>query len=65
MPGQLLQVEPVVSFGSRLTQPRYYFFVPVGRFNVGDAELCKTDSRYAEPPESATRYSGLSTSQPT
>jgi hypothetical protein len=51
MPGQLLQVEPVMSFGSRLTEPRYYFFVPVGRFKVGDAELCKTDTRYPEPPD--------------
>jgi len=51
MPGQLLQVEPVVSFGSRLSEPRYYFFVPIGRFKIGGAELCKTDTRYAEPPE--------------
>lgn len=51
MPGQLLQVEPVMSFSSRLTAPRYYFFVPIGRFKVGDAEICKTDTRYAEPPE--------------
>jgi hypothetical protein len=51
MPGQLLQVEPVRSFGSRLTEPRYYFFVPIGRFKVGDAELCKTDTRYPEPPD--------------
>lgn len=51
-PGQLLQVEPVQSYGSyRLTQPRYYFFVPIGRFRIGGVTICTMDPRYAPPPE--------------
>ncbi|MFL6261371.1 MAG: hypothetical protein ACJ76Y_16865 [Thermoanaerobaculia bacterium] len=50
-PGQLIQVEPERSFGRRLDKARYYFFVPVARFQIGSVELCKTDPRYAEPPD--------------
>jgi hypothetical protein len=50
-PGQLFQIEPVRSYGYPLSQARYYFFVPVGRFTVGGVTICKTDERYAEPPE--------------
>ncbi|HXO41571.1 MAG TPA: hypothetical protein VN999_08995 [Thermoanaerobaculia bacterium] len=50
-PGQLFQIEPVRSYGYPLTQARYYFFVPVGRFTVGGVTICKTDERYAEPPD--------------
>jgi hypothetical protein len=50
-PGQLLQIAPVLSYGYPLSQPRYYFFVPIARFRVGEIELCKTDPRYAEPPD--------------
>jgi hypothetical protein len=50
-PGQLLQIEPVRSYGHPLSQPRYYFFVPVGRFTVGGVKICKTDDRYAKPPD--------------
>jgi hypothetical protein len=50
-PGQLLQIEPVRSYGQPLSQPRYYFFVPVGRFTVAGVTICKTDERYAKPPD--------------
>ena len=50
-PGQLFQIEPVSSYGYPLAQARYYFFVPIGRFTVGGVTICKTDERYAEPPD--------------
>jgi hypothetical protein len=50
-PGQLLQIEPERSYGRRLDKARYYFFVPVARFQIGGVEICKTDPRYAEPPD--------------
>lgn len=50
-PGQLFQVEPVQSYGANLSQAAYYFFMPVGRFRIGGVEICKTDERYADPPE--------------
>jgi hypothetical protein len=50
-PGQLLQIEPVRSYGHQLSHNRYYFFVPIGRFTVGGVTICKTDERYAEPPD--------------
>jgi hypothetical protein len=49
-PGQLLQIEPIRSYGYTLSKPRYYFFVPIGRFRIDGVEICKTDQRYAEPP---------------
>jgi hypothetical protein len=50
-PGQLFQVEPLRSYGQALTQARYYFFIPIGRFQFGGIEICKTDERYAQPPQ--------------
>jgi hypothetical protein len=50
-PGQLIQIEPERSFGRRLDKARYYFFVPVAQFQIGGVEICKTDPRYAEPPD--------------
>ena len=50
-PGQLVEVEPErFLFGRLPTQP-YYFFIPVGRFAVGEAEICKTDTRWTELPK--------------
>lgn len=50
-PGQLVEVEPErFLFGRLPTQP-YYFFIPVGRFAVGQAEICKTDTRWTELPK--------------
>ena len=51
VPGQLLQVVPVRTFGKPLPRQHYYFFVPVGRFALGEIEICKEDAAYAEPPE--------------
>jgi hypothetical protein len=50
-PGQLFQLEPVRSYGSPLSKARYYFFMPIGRFSVAGLTICKTDQRYAEPPD--------------
>jgi hypothetical protein len=50
-PGQLFQIEPVHSYGYPLSKAVYYFFVPIGRFRLGGVEICKTDERYADPPE--------------
>jgi hypothetical protein len=51
VPGQLLQIEPERSYGLRLDKARYYFFIPIAQLQIGGVELCKTDPRYAEPPE--------------
>jgi hypothetical protein len=51
VPGQLLQIKPERSYGQALSKARYYFFVPVGQFQIGGVDICKTDPRYAEPPE--------------
>jgi len=51
-PGQLVQIKPVQSFASyQLTQPRYYFFLPIGRFRIDGVTICTKDLRYAPPPE--------------
>lgn len=50
-PGQLLKVAPEQEFrGVGLNEPAYYVFYPVGRFKVDGITICKTDSRYPEPP---------------
>src|SRR4051794_7986297 len=53
IPGQLLRFSPTKAFGRRLqtSSPAYYVFMPIGRFSVGNTEICKSDIRYAEPPE--------------
>lgn len=51
VPGQLLQIEPSRWYGMALTQPRYYFFVPTGRFRIAGVKICKTDQRYAPAPD--------------
>jgi hypothetical protein len=50
-PARLFQIEPIRSYGMELTQPRYYFSVPTGRFHLAGVEICKTDQRYAAAPE--------------
>lgn len=50
-PARLFQIEPIRSYGMPLTQPRYYFSVPTGRFRLAGVEICKTDQRYAAAPE--------------
>jgi hypothetical protein len=51
IPGQLLQVAPLKTFGAPLPDQHYYFFIPVGQFSVGQRSICKEDASYAEPPE--------------
>jgi hypothetical protein len=50
-PGQLLQIQPILSHGHPLSQPRYYFFVPIGKFHLRGVLICKMDQRYADPPD--------------
>jgi hypothetical protein len=50
-PGQLLQIQPIQAFGCPLSQPRYYFFEPFGRFRVGGVTICTTHYLYADPPD--------------
>ena len=50
-PGQLLRVVPEeVIKGSSRDVPAYFVFFPVGTLKLGDLKICKTDSRYPEPP---------------
>ena len=51
IPGQLLQVVPLKAFGEPLPAKHYYFFIPMGRFPLGQRLICKQDASYAEPPE--------------
>jgi len=48
--GQLFRVAPVRTFGEPVPSGPLYFFVPSGRFKIGDDEICKYDSSYAQPP---------------
>jgi hypothetical protein len=50
-PGTLIRFEPVADYKDDFKpQPVYYTFVPVGRVQIGDRVLCKTDPNYAELP---------------
>jgi hypothetical protein len=52
MPGQLLLVvsEEVIK-GQPRNVPAYFVFMPVGHFELGGVDICKSDSRYPEPPK--------------
>lgn len=51
-PGQLLRIRrDEVLKGEREALSEYYVFVPVGEFTIGEKKICKTDKRYAEPPQ--------------
>jgi hypothetical protein len=51
VPGQLLRVVPEeVLKGQAREVPAYFVFLPIGTFNLGNLTICKTDSRYSEPP---------------
>jgi hypothetical protein len=51
IPGQLLHVVPEeVLKGQPRDVDAYFVFLPVGIFKLGNLKICKTDSRYAEPP---------------
>jgi hypothetical protein len=51
-PGQLVRLEPIrLLKGDETPLPRYYTFFPVGTVRLGEATLCKTDSRFPRVPE--------------
>lgn len=50
-PGQLLHLRPDQALKGNAKKDLYFVFVPVGDFSVGSARICKTDTRYATPPE--------------
>lgn len=50
-PGQLLHVRPDQTFKGTAKEDLYFVFLPTGNFSVGNARICKTDTRYATPPE--------------
>jgi hypothetical protein len=50
-PGQLIQARVLRAFDGKPKRELYYFFLPVGRFRVGDKEICKTDDAYHAAPE--------------
>lgn len=50
-PGQLLHVRPDQILKGTAGGDLYFVFVPIGNFSVGATRLCKTDTRYASPPE--------------
>ena len=50
-PGQLVEIAPEGFLAGKLPKQPYYFFIPVGRFTVGETEICKTDTRWTQIPE--------------
>jgi hypothetical protein len=52
IPGQLLRVVPEeILKGVPRDVPAYFVFIPVGAFHLGAMPLCKTDDRFADPPQ--------------
>jgi hypothetical protein len=50
-PGQLLRVVPEeVIKGRPRDVDAYFVFLPLGTFRMGGLKICKTDSRYPDPP---------------
>ncbi len=50
-PGQLLRVVPEeVIKGRPRNVDAYFVFLPLGTFTMGGLKICKTDSRYPDPP---------------
>lgn len=56
MPGELLRVRTISALKG-LEQPllQYYIFIPVAEFSVAGVHFCKTDDRYASPPQIGDR----------
>lgn len=50
-PGQLLHVRPEQILKGSTKEDLYFVFLPIGNFAVGNVRICKTDTRYAAPPE--------------
>ena len=53
--GQLLRLSPTLIYKGKADHSDYYTFIPVGDFELGRVHVCKTDSRFAEPPEIGDR----------
>lgn len=56
-PGQLLEITVTEAYRRARGESRsaYFIFMPVGDFELGGRRICKTDPRYAEPPEIGDR----------
>jgi hypothetical protein len=48
--GQLLSIEVEEVIRGDAPLDRYYYFHPIGDFQAGPYRICKSDSRYPEPP---------------
>ncbi len=56
VPGQLLRVSTISALkGLERPLAQYYIFIPVADFSVAGIHFCKTDVRYASPPEIGDR----------
>lgn len=53
--GQLLEVEVEEVIRGEAPLDRYYYFHPVGEFEAGPYRICKSDSRYPDPPQLGDR----------
>lgn len=51
VPGQLLRIEVIEQLKGTETSSYGYVFFPVGRLELEEVAICKTDSRYANVPE--------------
>ena len=54
VPGQLLKIEVLEQLKADEGLSYAYVFFPVGRLEVGEQAICKTDVRYARVPEEGT-----------
>ena len=54
IPGQLLKIEVIEELEGGEGLSYGYVFFPVGRLQVGEEVICKTDVRYARVPEEGT-----------
>ena len=54
VPGQLLKIEVLEQLKGEEGLSYAYVFFPVGRLEVGEQVICKTDVRYARLPEEGT-----------
>jgi hypothetical protein len=49
-PGQLFRIERLETFKGAEDLSTLYFFIPVGRFQAGNSEICKSDYRFPHIP---------------
>lgn len=50
-PGQLLEIQPQWQAKGQIAKEPHYVFFPVGTFTAGPYRICKSDHRFAPPPE--------------